>query len=274
MTDYALFSDVQLAMNTQNDDPEFKSQIRDLIAGASRWIDLCTGRRFDHRQDGYYFDTRAQDRGGAVNGSKLILPYDLISASQVLNNETDVLPLDAYSLYPYEDSALYKTMVELSEGYTWQYRGIAGKGARVTGVWGYGGRWIQLTTLSGDINAITGTIPLTSGDGFEARQIARIDSEYIEMQSDEAPFTGERGVNGSTPAAHTAGTPVYVFDPDPLVKRLTVRIVKWQSALDDNPLIATVTVGDFQEPLDLTRAPVDVQDLMAALTKPDEIGAV
>jgi hypothetical protein len=280
MTDYALYSEFLGNVNSTIATTASKTRVREMLAGMSRLAEERTGRRFDHRQEFIYQNTRRINRdGGQVdvdNGGRLILRGDLISVSEVLNNETEVVDPSLYDLWPYEDSARYKSEIHLASGNYWTWVTKPGKGAKVTGVWGWGGRWKNVTTLSAPIDAAVLAVPLTSVTGLEMRQILRIDNEYLLIDGEvtTSPITTERAVNGSAAASHLVGAAVALFQPDPLVRRLVIGLCKWQSELDDNPLLAEVTIGDATETVDLSQAPKWARDLMELLSSREDIGVV
>jgi hypothetical protein len=109
----------------------------------------------------------------------------------------------------------------------------------ITGVWGFrrrgGTRWKQIGTLAADINAsVTGitvnnlaTVPAAisgeSDSNFSAGCLFRIGSEYLTKSYSASGNTVERGVHGTTAAAHTTGAAVEVFQVEAPIARVTAR---------------------------------------------------
>lgn len=274
------FSDYQKSIHTGNVADAMKARIRELIEGVSALIEAQTGRRFDRYYDVRYFDSRRVGRGGAVSDEGMLLLDNELGEILTLTNDHSVAVGDSdYVLYPYETSAPYKTQIGLLNGLYWNSLSDPTRYANAVGVagfWGYGGKFTRKTTITASIDDATETIPVASNTGLEMGQLIRMGDELMLITAEVTTLnlTVERGYNFSPPAGHDNAAGVYVFRADPIARRLALRIAKWQSALDDSPLVGTVTVGDFEQAIDLTAAPSDVAGMIEVLTRPESIGAV
>lgn len=274
------FSDYQKAANTGNTSAALKSRIRELIEGVSALIEAQTERRFDRYYDERFYDSRRVGLGGAISDDgMLMLDRDLDEILTLTNDHSVSVGESDYKLYPYEASAPYKTGVSLLNDLYFTSASYPARHAYAVGVagfWGYGGKFNRKTTITADIDDSTQTIPVASTAGLEMGQMLRLGDELM-LITDEVTtlnLTVERGYNDSPPASHASAAGVYLFRADPIARRLALRVAKWQSELDDNPLVSTVTVGDFEQALDLTAAPSDVVGMIEVLTRSESIGAV
>lgn len=131
----------------------------------------------------------------------------------------------------------------------------------IAGIWGYhsdyANAWIdtlqdvpvanitssQTSFVVSDVDAAN-ALGLTPA--ISAGNLLQIDSEWLEVTATDTTtntVTVRRGVNGSTAAAHTAGTAIYSYAVDEQIKRATYR----QAALEYNKIGAydNVTVQDL-----------------------------
>jgi hypothetical protein len=141
----------------------------------------------------------------------------------------------------------------------------------VSGVWGYHGRgtprWKQIGTLAANIDADDTTITVTnntaqavSGENtpdFSAGCLFRIGSEYLFKTYSASGVAVERGVHGTTAAAHTLGDAVEVWQVEAPIARVVAR----QSGL----LLARRGAYDTRSANDMGGAIVYPQDLLREL---------
>jgi hypothetical protein len=279
VTDYTFFVDVQKNMNTDLEEDAFKERVRDLIREVSVLVETRCDRRFDHRIETLYHNSRHIDRGGDVtnDGLTLMLKDDLQEVTQVMGNGSLVDPT-YYGVMPSSKTVAhpfhYGAEMVVANSYWSSYIGTpASRSLAVTGIWGWGGTWKRHSTVATEIADDGVFLDLSSYAKLDYGKILRIGTEYLEIDDEGLPDPAPsgvsvvRGVNGSTPAVHLETTPVYVFVPHPLVTRLVKRLVLWQSALDDSPLFGSVTLGDQTTPVDLSAAPKDVKDLLILLER-------
>lgn len=280
-TPIIVFSDFQKSMNTGNTSALLKARARELIEGVSALIEGKGGcnRRFDRYYDTRFYSSVRLDRGGAItDDGALLLDEDLTDLFGLVNNHDETVEESDYVLFPQEASAVNKDMIRLKNGLYWTGLSQVGlyNSIQVTGFWGYGGSFTRRAALTVAANETISTLTIDDSAPFEMGHMLRMGDELMLIDQEVSGLTihVERGYNGSIPETHEIADGVYLFRADPVARRLANRICKWQSALDDNPLIALVTVGDGQEPIDLSAAPADVDKMIEALKRPDSIGAV
>ncbi len=278
-THLVLLSDIKRAMDTNTLEPAFAERVLPLIEAASAALTQATNRRFDHYIATYYQNPLPIENGGDADSDLLLLDHDLQSVTRlVLDGEE--LPADAYTLYPRHSDTPAKTAVRLLSGRDWRASSVlpAEETVEISGVWGWGGDWRRLAvSLSTPVDDSTTSLALSSNVTLQQHQILRLDSEYVVVSADSTGSTAavERAINGSIPAAHDAATPIYVFTPDILAKRLASRLTLWLSELDDQPLgTAILQIGDATQKVDLSLAPEDAQTLIQLLCRRAKVRAI
>lgn len=279
-TPIIVFSDFQKAMNTGNSSALLKSRARELIEGVSSFIEATCGRRFDRYYATRSFSSAKNENGGSVSADGfLLLDDDLAEIGGLINNHTESVDPADYTLFPTDPTAPSKDMIKLKNNLVWLGNANIGiwEAVQVTGFWGYGGSFKRQCELTADIDDQGLTLTVDDTTGIELGHMLRMGDELLYVDREVTiPGTSihvERAYNGSLPEAHLTADGVYLFRADPTARRLANRICKWQSALDDNPLIALVTVGDAQEPIDLSAAPKDVEGMINLLIRPESVGS-
>lgn len=94
-----------------------------------------------------------------------------------------------------------------------------------------GASWKQVGALTADINSSVTTISVTnlaaisgeSDSNFSAGCLFRIGDEYLFKLYSASGNTVERGVHGTTAAAHSLGDAVEVFQVEPVIVRVVAR---------------------------------------------------
>lgn len=283
MTDYTYLSDMRNLMNTDLDESQFVARVRGLIRQLSATVELSTFRRFDHRVATVPHNARRVSDKGDVSedGYTLLLRDDLQSASSITNGGVE-LAIDDYQLMPY-NMPVYRPFRDkiLMTGNSTFWNNVSGVRSElsimVSGIWGWGGTWKRITTLSAAAPEADNTVALNSVSRVEYGKILRIDSEYMEVDDETdtlvSPVSVVRGANESEIADHLIDAAVYSFTPHPTISRLVQRLVMWQSELDDSPLFGTVELGDFSQPVDLTNAPKDTKEIIAMLSSREDPNA-
>jgi hypothetical protein len=108
--------------------------------------------------------------------------------------------------------------------------------AQITGVWGYNvdyaNAWLDVDTLAAGVNASTRTLTVADVDGdnpygesprISAGHVLQIDDEWMDVIATNITtnaITVNRGVNGSTAAAHSLGAAVSVYLVDENIRRI------------------------------------------------------
>jgi len=191
------------------------SQLFRTLEMASRQVDKITHRHFYAFEGAKYYD------GG---GSKLWLPDDILSVSSLKLDDgggtyATTLATTDYVLYP--SNTFPKIRLEISKygDYSSFALGIQ-RGIEITGVFGYADSatpYESRTTLNGDILAGATSIIVADGQLVKTGETLRIGSEQMLVQEIVTnTVIVDRGVNGTTAAAHTSGAVVssYIYPED------------------------------------------------------------
>ena len=213
--DLAAFKD-RLSLTGTGDD----AALLPLLEYTSRAIDDFCNRFFYVKTETRYYDGSA---------SPLVLDLDLISVTSLKTDndessaswETTWASTD-YELLPYNSFPKYAVAVT-----PWGVKSSFNKGQKksveIAGSWGYR----QETEDSGaDVNetfsATDTTLTVTDGAKLNVGQTVLVDSEQLYVSAIAGnDLTVQRGLNGSTGAAHASGADISVFTfPGPIVVEL------------------------------------------------------
>jgi hypothetical protein len=160
------------------------------------------------------------------------LPDDLLEL-QAISDDTGAIPLDEIERLPAEGVT---TMLRRKDS-----AAFTGD-VSITGIWGWHDRpqhaWLKANdapTAAVAISDTTFTVTNASGaDSWERTPrlqvgaLIRLDSEYLRVTAITANMiTVLRGVNGTTPAAHAASTPIWLFEPPAALAELCLRWAAW-----------------------------------------------
>lgn len=274
---YLKIADAKKLLNTQNTSSSFEDKLLDLILEASRLLETETNRRFDRRFETVRRSARAAGNGGDVYDSNVLeAGDDLQAVSSITNGDGVAIDLDDIELRRSRGAAFYSGIALLTNSIQWASdpNNLRRSPIAINGIWGYGGRWRAVTTLSATITDSATSIAVGAITGLEQELLIKVGDELmiVEITPTASPITVERGVNGSTATAHNIGATLYEFEPDYVARRFIKRIVQWYSELDKSPLYGTVQVGDISAPIDITAIPKDAAQILKALTRPLSIG--
>ena len=124
------------------------------------------------------------------------------------------------------------TAVEASPA-AWKGKFLKGRKIEITGRWGW---WRHLRRapegLSSAVDAAAAAIALSGNSGVEAGQTLLVDSEQLFVRSRSGDsLVVDRGVNGTVPAAHEAGAPVWKYEyPAPVAAATLLQAVRlWRA---------------------------------------------
>ncbi len=212
---YATIGDLKgvLGITSTTDD----TVMRKMLESASRSIDRYCNRRF-------YVTSETKTFDGAVT---LWLP-DLLSITTLKTDEgndgtfENTYDTGDYILYggDIEDSLnVYpRTRIEINPN--GDYSSFASgyrAGVQIVGAWGYGNGisatpYIIDTTTSEAISVGETAIDVTSATNLSAGQTLLIESEQVYVYSiSSSTLTVEKGVNGTTDAAHDTAKNIYIY---------------------------------------------------------------
>ncbi len=240
--------------------------LRSVLEGVSRAIDnpsLGAGRTFRvYRAIRYY-----QATWDHVHQRRHILTDDLLRVVSFRTGHGDgfyeeVWAATDYDLLPYNapaEMAPYWEVVEAVNGT--RSLPASPRSIEITGIWGY---WEELEPV-GQLLAVTAeavNITMAPGHGVETLQTLLIGSEqvYVTAVSGDT-LTVQRGVNGTTAAAHPSGTAVLAYRYPADIVEATVLAVARLFRRKDAPL-GIVGSADFGV-TNVVRSDPDVQRLIA-----------
>lgn len=228
------------------------SRYRRFLAGACRFVDQYTGRRFDDYHYTRTYTNHTRDWGGLIDtDGYLCLDHDLRAVTALVDSNG----ASASEWWAIGDPIIRRVRPEPYGGW--------GNGTAISlaGRWGYGGYWDDLgTTLSAGLNASATTCTLTA-DGPQAEMLVQIDSEYLLItayNTSTNTATVKRGFNGSTAATHSSGAALSYFVVDEVINDMVGRLVAWKIEQSASPLSGQVVIGDFSYPVNTDGLPKDV----------------
>jgi hypothetical protein len=210
---YATLDDLKKLLAVEG--AENNKQLFRVLEAASRQIEKpnLTGRYF------YCYDgTKLLDGGG----SKIWLPEDILSigtSGLKIDEDGDgtyesTLATTDYILYPLNEYPKIRLETNPNGSYSGFAYGIP-KGISITGVFGYGESatpYESRTTLVGNILAGATSLIVADGQLLKTGETIRIDTEQMFVKEIVTnTLTVQRGVNGTTGAAHTSAATVYAY---------------------------------------------------------------
>lgn len=211
--------------------------MRKILEAASRSIESYCNRRFYSTSETKYF-----------NGAVTLWISDLLSITTLKTDEDgdatfeNTLATTDYILYGggLEDSLnlFPKTRIEISENsnYSSFASGIK-KGVQIAGVWGYGDGtsatpYVTDTTTAEAIDAGETAIDITSATNLSAGHTILVESEQMYITSISTnTITVEKGVNGTTDAAHATAKTIYYYryPRDIMQACIDLSVALWQN---------------------------------------------
>lgn len=153
----------------------------------------------------------------------------------------------------------------------------------VSGVWGYHDDYARAWVTSGDavgnvggISAAATSITVTNANAsasdlqsprFQAGQLIKIDDEYLDVLSVTATtLTVQRGVNGTTAAAHDAAAPISIWRAMDNVVMAVLRLTAWRYRQKDANVFDTTTILGTGIRITPGAVPPDVEVLIPSPT--------
>lgn len=229
LNSYATLQEFLDFRSTTDTDSVDDGVVEKLLEGTSRYIDSYCGRTFYPRVETLLFDCPEED--------PLYINDDLCAVISLLNGDSTTIASSDYTLlsanlYPKwglkikdissiswltDDNSSSEQVISLTGFYA--YHNEYAKRA-----WKNGGTLaVALTSDSSDATALT----LADGHTLKANDIFKIDNELFIANSiatsDSVTFN-QRGENGSTPAAHTSDTVVYIWQSQPDIVQACLEI--------------------------------------------------
>lgn len=212
------------------------------LGAASAAIERTLGRRFVPRRAAVTHPVNPR------YASELLLGDDLLELDSVSDASGTLPPADMLLL---PDAPPYSMLRLLNwRAFAWDqspYRAVT-----VSGVWGWHDDWTQAWRSSGDsvqnapLSASATSLSVLDADGedaagesprFQVGHLLRAGSEYLRVLAVNTAtntLTVQRGVQGSSAAEHTQGTPLAVYQPPEDVAMLCLRWAVWLYREADN----------------------------------------
>jgi hypothetical protein len=241
-----------------------QAAVLDKIIEESDRLQSWCNRRFDERIETRYYTARGIGYGGDVYGPELWLDDDLRSVTTLINGDGTAITTD-YTLLPRSSdkrgvASKDKVRLSTTSGLAWS----AGSNDPVeaislAGLWGYGGQWKQVATVTSGLAASIAATSFVSSAALEGGMMLRVGTEYIYVDSTGGTTTAvTRACNGSTAALHADATVIYRWEAEPLVQKHVARLVLISLMQDSNPLFGQMILGDFQAAVTSDGTPKDV----------------
>lgn len=192
-----------------DDDDEI---IDEVLRAISREVDTYCGRQF--------FPVIQTRQFGATSPHQLLVDDILSVTALATDDDGDRVYETAWGATDYELEPANAALQSPPRPY-WQictapngrYSFPCGRrGVEISGAWGYYDVLDTSTaTLAEDLDASETAVDVTSGAAFTPGQVIVIDSERLEISAiGTNTLTVERGINGTTAAAHTIGATIRV----------------------------------------------------------------
>ena len=230
----------QLNIAGNNADPFLLSLIREVSASINNvcnrhFAPYITTQTYDsyslsawNMGNQYYSGGRAGDvfqsrTGGYAYGRILRIDNDdLLAVTTLTNGDGSVVAPANFLLYPSNVWPKSEIRLKQSSGIAWLPDSLGNyeQVISVAGIFGYHdnylGAWGGCGTVAdaAGINAAVTTYTASAGAGVKAGMLLQIDNEFLYASAvSGTSITIERGVNGSTAAAHLLGAPVSYWKP-------------------------------------------------------------
>jgi hypothetical protein len=219
-----------LADSETSDDPRL---LRALQA-ASAQMERMAGRRFSPRLAALQHDYS--------DARQLLLSDDLLQPLDILNGDGSSIVLDDVIAVP--DEPPY-SLLRLTGGSAFTWALVPVQAITVTGIWGWHSRPGEMWRGSGDsvqnnpLSSSATSLSVLDADGadalgqtprFQIGHLLRIADEYLRVLAVNTTtniLTVQRAVNGTSPADHALGTPIYTYQPPGDINALALRWAAW-----------------------------------------------
>lgn len=266
----------QLNMATTAGDPLLLSLIREVSADidqmcnrtfapyiTTQYYDCYSGSPWGGMNNLYYSGGKAGDVFQSRTGGFAYARYlrvdnnDLLELTGLTNGDGTTIALTDVLLYPANSYPKQELRLKQSSGIAWlpDSDGNVEQVIPLNGIFGYHtdylNAWRSAGTLATPLTTTGTSYTFSSGAGLQGGMLLKIADEFAYV-SDVASTTAtiERGVNGSTAAAHTTGTAVSYWQPIFTIQRVARMAVAANWNLRANPEGKQVSINGvtFQTP--------------------------
>jgi hypothetical protein len=181
--------------------------------------------------------------------TELLLDDDLLELTSLTNGDGSAISLNDAVTLPAEGPTAVLRLTG-GESFVWDETPL--RAVTVTGKWGWHDRWSEAwrstsdTVQNNPLSSGATTITVADADGvdaenetprFQVGHLIRIDSEYIRVLAVNTAtnvLTVQRGVAGTTAAAHTQNTAIHTYQPALDAQMLHLRWAAWLYKEPDN----------------------------------------
>lgn len=196
------------------------------IHQASAWFQRRSDRVFVP-----YYDEWTQDYAGA---SMMDFEDEVLELAGVTNGDATAIASSAYRLIPSNHYPKYRIQLLPSQGVVFTFDTDRMDAITFRGTLGvhddYDHAYATMATATGALNTTDDALAVSDSSPFEVLQYIR-HAAGGELSQVTAVTTGtltlDRGVQGTTPTAQTAGTAVQVYQENPDVQSAVDHIVSW-----------------------------------------------
>jgi hypothetical protein len=270
---YATLAELRKRLDRTDDKVSDDERYLEKLRAATNFIERMTSRIFEPVKASNKFDWHSPS-------VLLFTRIDLLSLTSVTDSNGTVDTSDAVLLGngPYYGIEFDPTTSYLA------YNTTPTKAITVAGVWGwhddYDSAWLDsLDALVESVNSSVKLIKVASATAsdaygrsnrFSAGRLIRVDTEYLRVvsvdtsTSDYHTLTVERGVNGTTAAAHDADTAIDSYTPSLVIRETCLQLAAYLAASDDTDYGKITILGNGDKEIPLAW-PKNVRETLAAL---------
>lgn len=238
------------------------------LQSASALIERLTNRRFCPRID------TVEHHASPFDTTELLLDDDLLELTTLTNGDGSVIPGSTIITIPDSGGNSPISIIKLVNGAAFVWDETPIHAIQVTGIWGWHNRWSQAWRGSADtvqnnpLSSSATNLTVADADGtdaenesprFQVGQLIRIESEYLRVlavNTTSNVLTVQRGVGGTTAAAHNQNTAIQVYQPPLDVLMVALRWAVWLYKEPDNRTFSPAPATLVKELEDLRRVGV------------------
>ncbi len=271
---YATLTQVRAYLKLDTAETGDDALLTDFMRWSQAYIDTRAGTHFYPLIETRRFDVPLYAR---------LLQFDdhLLELTSGVNGDTTAITTSDIIYHPPNVYPHYGISLTAASSEVWQPTtdGDYQQAIALLGVWGYHDDYPLAWVLSNDavadalgINASVTTINVTSASGaasdlasprFQAGQLIKIDSEYIEISSIATnALTVKRGVYGSTAATHATAAAISIWRPMGDVVMAMLRLVGWRYRQKDANVFDVTTILGTGTKVTPSATPPDVDALI------------
>ena len=252
----------EVASPAQSEFNDFYALLADIIPQASRTIQLATNRAFVPYRDTreYYFRDLRTER--QTTRYKLSLGEDALTVSSVVYNDVTLDPTQ-WRLHPANVYPSTQLAIDPANGAGFDSSDF-NAGIEVTGVWGYHEQisqaWTNVETIAGSITSSATSLTVANAARYETLQYIRIEDEYLQISAINTStnvLTVQRGVNGTTAAAHSAFA-IDKFNVMPDISYCATRLAAW--SYQSRSMLQTLQYADSSSAI--PQLPEDIRNII------------